>query len=310
MSKFIVTTTINKPTIATLKYCQIAVKKNWKFVIVGDLKTPHEEYKSLENDNIIYLSPEKQESFCKELSDVIGWKTIQRRNIGFVAAYKMGAEIIATVDDDNIPYENWGQNLFVNKTIDVDLYEPEINVFDPLSITKNNHLWHRGYPIDHLLKRHRVEYKGKIKRRVLVQADLWDGDPDIDALARLTYKPIINYKEIIEPFCSNQISPFNSQNTFLHREVIPYYAVLPNVGRMDDIWGGYILQNYFKDNLIYCPSSVYQDRNVQDLITNLEKEIIGYRNTNNLINDLSNYENYLPEETKSFYHTYKKQFII
>ena len=86
MSKFIVTTTINKPTVATLKYCEIAVKKNWKFVIVGDLKTPHAEYKALENDNVIYLSPEQQESFCKELSDVIGWKTIQRRNIGFVYA--------------------------------------------------------------------------------------------------------------------------------------------------------------------------------------------------------------------------------
>ena len=32
MSKFIVTTTINKPTVATLKYCEIAVKKNWKFL--------------------------------------------------------------------------------------------------------------------------------------------------------------------------------------------------------------------------------------------------------------------------------------
>lgn len=312
MKKIIVTTTINSPTRATLKFCEIADRDDWTFLIIGDTKTPHLEYKMLElkHVNVKYYSPEEQENEFKELSDAIGWKSIQRRNIGFVAAYKMGAEIIATVDDDNIPYENWGQNLFVNKTIDVDLYEPEINVFDPLSITKNNHLWHRGYPIDHLLKRHRVEYKGKIKRRVLVQADLWDGDPDIDALARLTYKPIINYKEITEPFCSNQIAPFNSQNTFLSREVIPYYAVLPNVGRMDDIWGGYILQNYFKDNLIYCPASVYQDRNVQDLITNLEKEIIGYRNTNNLINDLSNYENYLSEETKSFYHIYKKQFVI
>jgi hypothetical protein len=37
------------------------------------------------------------------------------------------------------------------------------------------------------------------------------------------------------------------------------------------------------DKLIYNRASVYQDRNVQDLIVNLEKEIIGYRNTLNFI---------------------------
>ena len=149
MSKFIVTTTINKPTTATLKYCEIAVKKNWKFVIVGDTKTPHDEYKALENDNVIYLSPEKQESFCKELSDIIGWKTIQRRNIGFVYVYRQGATLIATVDDDNIPYENWGNEILVDKEVEVDIYTNQYsNFFDPISVTNCNDLWHRGYPIE------------------------------------------------------------------------------------------------------------------------------------------------------------------
>ena len=86
MSKFIVTTTINKPTVATLKYCEIAVKKNWKFVIVGDLKTPHAEYKALENDNVIYLSPEQQESFCKELKII---HTSKKGNLNFNEIYPM-----------------------------------------------------------------------------------------------------------------------------------------------------------------------------------------------------------------------------
>ncbi len=42
MKKFIVTTTINKPTKATLKFCEIAKNQNWQFVIVGDLKTGNE----------------------------------------------------------------------------------------------------------------------------------------------------------------------------------------------------------------------------------------------------------------------------
>ena len=48
MKKFIVTTTINSPTPATLKFCHIADKKEWIFLIVGDTRTPHDEYRKLE----------------------------------------------------------------------------------------------------------------------------------------------------------------------------------------------------------------------------------------------------------------------
>jgi hypothetical protein len=310
MKKFIITTTINKPTKATIKFCEIADRDNWSFVIIGDKKTPHNDYVLLETTykNVKYLSPDEQSNLYPEISNIIGWNTIQRRNIGFIYAYKNECDVLATVDDDNIPYDTWGLNLKLNKEIEIDLYEPELDIFDPLSITKDNYVWHRGYPIEYLQKRHRIEYKGKTKRKVLIQADLWDGDPDIDAIARLTFKPIVKYSDIKEPYCSNKISPFNSQNTFMSREVIPYYSVLPFIGRMDDIWGGYILQYYFPNSLIYSPASVYQDRNVQDLILNVEKEIIGYRNTLQLVENLPNFEQFLPKETLEFYNIYKKQF--
>lgn len=299
--KCIVTTTINSPSEATIKF---ANKKEWVFIIVGDIKTPHEEYRNLEkSSNVIYLSPEDQEKKYKELSDILGWKTIDRRNIGFVEAYNIGADIIATVDDDNIPYDSWGENLLVNKEVELDLYEPEENVFDPLSITNNNHLYHRGYPVELLPKRHNVKYKGKIKRRVLVQAELWDGDPDIDAIERIMLQPIVKF-ENIEPYCSNEISPFNSQNTFISREVFPYYCVLPFTGRMDDIWGAYIMQHYFPNSVVYNKASVYQERNVQNLVTNLENEIIGYKYTYQLLKDLENYKRFLPEKTKEFLKIY------
>lgn len=298
---FIVTTTINPPTEATLKYASFW---GWKLIVVGDTKTPHKEYEKL---NCIYLHPDEQEKKYPDLSRAIGWRSIQRRNIGFVEAYNLGAKIIATVDDDNIPYDNWSRDLLIGKEIECNLYQPEHDVFDPLSVTNVNHVWHRGYPIEYVPTRHRVEYKGKTKRKVLVQADLWDGDPDIDALARLSMKPIVKFN-VKRPYCSNKIAPFNSQNTFLAREVIPYYAVLPHVGRMDDIWGSYILQHFFPNSVVYNKASVYQDRNVQDLITNLEKEVMGYRNTLKMVQDLSNFENYFPEETKHFWKVYRSYF--
>ena len=50
---FIVTTTINEPTEATLKFCELikTLPDDWTFVIVGDTKTPHESYRKLEEKN-------------------------------------------------------------------------------------------------------------------------------------------------------------------------------------------------------------------------------------------------------------------
>jgi hypothetical protein len=307
MKKVIVTTTIHRPSEATRRF---SLRKDWTFIIVGDMQTPHDLYHELEMEhgNVMYLSPAMQEKKYKELSDAIGWKKIQRRNIGFVEAFRLGADIIATVDDDNIPYEDWGSDILVGREVEVDLYEPRERVFDPLSVTQARLFWHRGFPIELLQKRLEVEYKGKVRRKVLVQADLWDGDPDIDALARLSFRPIVRYSDIHAPYCSNKIAPFNSQNTFLSREVLPFYAVLPYVGRMDDIWGSYILQHFFPDSVIYNRASVYQERNEQDLITNLEREIVGYRNTLKLIDNLERFESMLPPEAVKFYQIYRKQF--
>ena len=80
MKKYIVTTTINSPTEATLKFTEIAKRDGWNFIVVGDTKTPHEEYEKLD---CIYLHPDKQAELYPELSEAIGWKTIQRRNISY-----------------------------------------------------------------------------------------------------------------------------------------------------------------------------------------------------------------------------------
>jgi len=297
MSKFIVTTTIQPPTEATKKFSQM---DGWNLVVVGDKKTPHDEYKKID---CIYLSPDDQESLSKKLSDSIGWNCIQRRNMGFLYAYLNGAEILATVDDDNIPYEHWGQNLYVGQDLEVMVYESENGYFDPLSVTIHNELWHRGYPIEMVPSKNSVKEIGVLKRKVLIQADLWDGDPDIDAICRLSKKPEVKF-EINKPFASKQFSPFNSQNTFLSREVIPYYMMYPNVGRMDDIWASYTVQKQFPNSVIYNKASVYQERNEHDIVLDLEKEIIGYRNTLRFLE--GEYE--LSEDVLKSYSIYQESF--
>jgi hypothetical protein len=310
MKKYIITTTINSPTEATIKFCEISDKKDFKFVIIGDTKTPHEEYRLLEKkyNNVTYLAPENQEFLYPQLSEIIGWKTIQRRNIGLVYAYQEGADIVATVDDDNIPYDTWGDNIMVGQEMVVDLYENiSCPYFDAISTTEHNDLWHRGFPIEYLQVKNNIEYKGQTTITPLVQAEFWDGDPDIDAICRLSKKPIVKFNKFA-PFTTNQLTPFNSQNTFLHRSVLKNYSVFPYTGRMDDIWGAYVMQHYHPNSVIFTSASVYQARNPQDLVRNLENEVIGYRNTLKLLENINDYETILPEQTVKYFEIYQKHF--
>ena len=81
MKKYIATTTINPPTEALIKYSKL---KDWTVIVAGDLKTDHSLYQNL--DNVIYLHPEEQEKKYPKLSELIGWRCIQRRNFAILEA--------------------------------------------------------------------------------------------------------------------------------------------------------------------------------------------------------------------------------
>ena len=279
---------------------------DWHLIVVGDTKTPHSSYKSL--PNVTYLSPEDQEKINKDLSDSIGWKSIRRRNMGFIKAYEMGADVMATVDDDNIPNENWGKNILVGKEVEANLYKTELDAFDPIHVTEHSNLWHRGFPLQLVSKRDSIKV-GTENILCLVQADFWNGDPDIDAVCRITQMPEVQFKEF-KPFFSKTISPFNSQNTFIHRDLIPHYMVIPHIGRMDDIWGGYAIQQDLYDKygnfVLYNSASVYQDRNEHDLTLDMEEEMIGYKYNQKLLSD--GYKSVLPSESLRSYELFKDSF--
>ena len=307
MNKFIVSTTINAPTLAYRKY---AALKEWTLIIVGDLKTPHKHYST--NKNLIYLHPKDQEKMSNKLSDLIGWNCIQRRNFGYLLAYKMGAELIATVDDDNIPYNFWGKKIHINKFINVDYYKTKNIAFDPLSIFKfNQRLWHRGFPLQ-LLETRKNFIKKKKKLLFDIQANLWNKAPDIDAINRINLSNE-NFKfKKIEPYSSNAYIPFNSQNTILSRKIIKNYFLFPHIGRMDDIWAGYYVQS-LGYKVIFDNATVYQNRNYHNIYDDFKKEIIGYKNNFELIKNLKKNSFYikifLPKKSYQALKIYEKLFI-
>lgn len=272
MRKFIITTTINEPTEALTRFSKMP---DWTLIVVGDKKTPHQSYKKL---NCIYLHPDEQEKKYPKLSELIGWNCIQRRNIGFVEAYRLKADIFATVDDDNIPFPEWGQNLTLEYTTAAEYYRTDVPVFDPLVVTEYPNLWHRGFPIQLLDRRYEIKAPVIRRKKFLVQADLWNGDPDVDAICRIMYKPKTTFRHKFS-FYSNKPSPFNSQNTFLSRKVMKDYFLFPGIGRMDDIWASYYLQAKHSESVVYCPASVIQKRNPHSVEKDMQDEVLGYQHS-------------------------------
>lgn len=303
MRKVIVTTTINPPTKAIESFQTI---NGWELVVAGDKKTPSDYHL----DRGIYITPEEQEKYDPLLSEAIGWNSIQRRNFAFLWAREMKADIVALVDDDNIPMPGWGEDLLVGREIEVNYYETDLPAFDPVGATNYSHLWHRGYPLQLVSKRD-YSRKGRRRVRVDVQADFWNGDPDVDALCRIVHAPNCTFDPAVFPFAANKPGPFDSQNTFIRGEMLKDYFVFPHVGRMDDIWPGYYVQA-LGYQVVYNRPSVYQERNEHDLIRDMRGEYIGYENNLKLIADLSdNPESFLahvPGRTARAFELYRRHF--
>ncbi|MDC0558668.1 hypothetical protein OAO20_04300 [Candidatus Pelagibacter ubique] len=302
MKKFIISTTINPPTEAIKKFDNL---KDWNLIVSGDLKTPP-NYKL---KNGIYISPKDQEKISKKLSNLIGWNCIQRRNFAMIMAYKQGADIIATIDDDNIPFANWGKNLLIENKVKAKKYITNEDAFDPISVTNYKHLWHRGFPLQILKNKNKRKDSKNINSNFDVQADFWNGDPDIDAICRMEHAPECKFQTSVFPFTSNKMSPFNSQNTYIKRKVMEHYFLFPHIGRMDDIWASYYVEaKGFK--VLYNKPSVYQQRNVHDLTKDMKKEYIGYENNLNLIKELkknpNNIKKFLPKKSWDAFKLYQQ----
>ena len=306
--KTIVTTTIYEPTVAMKAFADM---DGWSLIIVGDKKTPDKVYKKFEKrrKNVRFISHDEQSSKYPDLSELIGWNCIQRRNIGFIEAYLEGADVVATVDDDNIPYDCWGKDILLGERAGR-CYTPAGNCFDPLYATNHPELWHRGFPLQFLSER---EYFHETEETFdfSVQADFWDGDPDVDAICRMQFAPECSFDNSCFPFTSSCFSPFNSQNTFLRRDVLKDYFVFPHVGRMDDIWASYYVEA-LGHKVVYNKATVYQDRNEQDLTKNMTDEFIGYEKNEMLLDRLSvntdNIKEFLPQRTWDAFMAYRDCF--
>src|ERR1700681_32189 len=270
----LITTVIHVPEVLRVYRAHDA---STRFFVTGDLATPYAAVRALcdELKNAVSLTPEHQQNWRS--SDVFGWNTTCRRNIALLEALKWGANVIVTVDNDNLPM---GRNILkfrhsfedhtglraISETGWVDPYRP-------FGIP------HRGFPFT---KSAPADFESVVNAKVGVVAGIVIGDPDISAITRIARSPIVH--AVTEPLRHGFVvqpsawTVFNSQNTAFLRELAPAMMMIPGVGRYDDIFASLICQRVMREKNLHVrfgPPFVWQQRNPHDLIQDLKAEIFG-----------------------------------
>jgi len=292
MKTAVVTTTINVPKL--LQGYAKSVRRyrhlDTHFVVVGDKKTPSAAKSfcaRLEKRSgvpIHFFDLKQQEDYLKkypELNRRLPYNSIQRRNIGILFAYEKGAESIVTIDDDNffIAGDFLGEHALPKEKVPLEVFSSGtgwLNVCGFLKEKNGFSFYHRGFPMKKRWLKEKLSSRKK-SVKVVANAGFWLGDPDIDAITRLTLPVDVSEFKRRSNFALDigTWSPFNSQNTALSREVIPAYFLSPDVGRYDDIWASYVIKriaDHLGHYISFGKPLVYQERNPHNYFKDYEKE--------------------------------------
>jgi hypothetical protein len=294
MESALITTTIHVPHVLSL-YREL--DKEVMFFIAGDRKTPHDEVRRFVSSlgNAIYYSDTDQEKLGYACSEIIGWNKIMRRNIALLEAIKYGADIIVTIDDDNIPIDHDYFDVFksvLTSPYNGPMASSEMHWFN-VGEFLSPPVYHRGFPYDYRHTDLKVRLTSVCNARVGIAAGLWLGDPDIDAMERITNRPtVFQVSEVLRSglVVDNRcFAPFNSQNTAYVVELAPLMMVMVGVGRYDDVWASYIAERVMVEmdyHVHYGRPLVWQQRNPQNQWRNLRDEVFGMEFTTRFCEDL------------------------
>ncbi|XP_068752945.1 uncharacterized protein [Montipora capricornis] len=291
--KWIVITTVSSPTEDVKKLSKI---EGWKVVVVGDTKTPED----WSYPNCIFLSVENQRTLGYRIHDLIPYKSYARKNIGYLYAIQHGAKIIYETDDDNSPTS--GNIAFYQKGIgDFYVYETDSVVVNPYEHFGQSSIWPRGYPLDYIADPPTHKFVRCEGVDISIQQGLVNGDPDVDAIFRLTRKDKgvdLNVKfdgnALPVALPPTTLAPFNSQNTlFLNRALWGMLLPTTVTFRVTDIWRGYWAQRLLWDvgsHLSFFPPNAVQFRNVHNYLADFIDEQNMYQQSSRLVNFLISWQ--------------------
>lgn len=256
-------------------------------IVAGDVNSPPELADFIEALGGEYLTPKDQNDW--PFSDIIGWRSIQRRNAAAMVAYARHYDYVVTVDDDNYPSHNWVMGHVQN--IRGKVPDGTVVAFgdgewvDPGRFVTPNHKM-RGTPFGAVHTHTLAAATTGDAHTIVVSTAQVLGDPDCTAVTRLTQSPKVtevNYDVIVGV---NQWVAFNSQATVWEGRWSPLLAVLPFVGRYDDIIASFIAKRIMMahDKTVFVGEpAVVQTRNEHDVVGDLRNEYYGMEATPGIV---------------------------
>ncbi|CAH1774966.1 unnamed protein product [Owenia fusiformis] len=290
--KWIIVTSISSPTEDVKSLAKLS---EWQLLVVADTKTP----KDWHLDGVLFLSIPAQKALGYKVLDHIPYGVYGRKTIGYLYAIQHGAKIIYETDDDNHPTDELKGFITTDKMYGV-VPSTNTTVLNAYAYYGQPTTWPRGYPLDKIGDNITNKYNAVHWNRPLIQQGAVNGDPDVDAIFRLTRKSnskllSLTYDEYMPPlyYPRGTFVPFNCQNTLYHYDAF-WGLFLPNsvTFRVTDIWRSYFTQTLLwliGGHIGYMPPNCYQFRNYHSYISDAKQEQKLYYQAGDLVQFLSNW---------------------
>lgn len=256
------------------------------FIVIGDKPSPPD----FQLDGCSFFNLQQQRELPFTIAQLLPERHYSRKNIGYLQAIKnSNAEIILETDDDNYARaEFWN-----NRIRSVNAHRLDntgwTNIY---SYYTEHRIWPRGFALECLLNElPALDQFPKTEVNCPIQQGLADENPDVDAIYRLILPlPLSFDKKLNVALGKKSWCPFNSQNTTWFKEAftllyLPSYCSF----RMTDIWRSFIAHRIASENdwhLLFHAATVYQERNMHNLMRDFADEISGYMNNFKIVETL------------------------
>jgi len=267
-------------------FAKKCAERNIPFLVIGDRASPAE----FKLDGCDFYNLARQKDQGLSISAILPEKHYGRKNIGYLLAIRNGANIILETDDDNYardPFWNKRSRKINAHPLDKAGW---VNIY---SYYTSQRIWPRGFALEFL--QNAPPSLNQFPKQELdcpIQQGLADENPDVDAIYRLILPlPVSFEKAETIGIGRGTWCPFNSQNTTWFKDAFPL-LYLPSYCsfRMTDIWRSFVAQRIAWENnwhILFHEPTVYQERNMHNLIRDFADEVSGYVNNHKIAENLA-----------------------
>jgi hypothetical protein len=272
-----------------------------RMIVVPDRKTPRALYQAVcaaraRDVDVLLPTLDQQQDLLARLGmpSFIPWDSDNRRNIGYLLAWMTDAEYVISLDDDNLPVE---RDLLARHAVVLgaaarsEVCSCASGWFNPCDLLALERpaarIFARGFPYGRRTAAREQTATRVTEATVRINAGLWLGDPDVDAVTRLALQPVAKSASRAAVVLDRDTwAPLNTQNTAFHRDVTPAYWFVrmgqrmlgSRLDRFGDILSGYFAQacaKHLGHSLRIGPPTTHHVRNGHALLDDLRCELPG-----------------------------------